>query len=88
MFFQQLFQESQISDIEKMVLCSHTGEVSFKFGFEDHPSVFIELGSKILIANYIKPNMKEFFIDGVFKLSPSLQLMILGVPLRGLLSSI
>ena len=60
-------------------------EVSFKFGFEDHPSVFIELGSKILIANYVKPDMKEFFINGVFKLSPSLQLMILGVPLRGLL---
>ena len=71
-----------------MVLCPHTGEVSFKFGFEDHLSVFIELNSKILIVNYIKSNIKEFFINDVFKLSPSLQLMILGIPLRGLLSSI
>ena len=45
MFFQQFFQESQIFDVEKMVLCPHTEEVSFKFGFEDHPSIFIELGS-------------------------------------------
>jgi hypothetical protein len=71
------------SDISRIVTNNYTGNVSFKESInDDGPTIFVEMLSKKLIP---MANQTEglVMIDGLFKLTPSLQLVILGVSAPG-----
>jgi hypothetical protein len=77
------FEAFKVSDVSKIVTNKYVGKMSLKDSLDDSsPTIFIEMISKKMIK-YANKNDGLCLIDGVFKLAPSLQLMILGVPISG-----